>query len=428
MKSKIQKPIVLVFPFNLLSHYLRCLQLADAIRDDYDIYFARSDKYESWVEKAGFNTFSCDTFDPEWVMDCAKKFDFSWINERDLERILESQVACIRQLRPVAVLGDTAPTLKMAAEATRTPCFSLMNGYMTKYYKFVRKIAKAHPAAQFEEKLPPQLFEFMVKTGETFAFKQVHKPFKRLRKKQGLSKQRSYLDELEGDYNLICDLPVLFPQKNLPDNYLFLGPLFYRGNEKEHEIERFVDNGKYNILVSMGSSGDLEELAFLQNPDFANFNIVVAGDTNGVLTGPHILSKPFLNSSAIMSKMDLVFSHAGNGSIYQSLAFGVPLICKTSIFEQEWNLQGLAHLHLAGSLNGLETIEEIKNLVYFWMKKKGRPEFTTIRAKINLNESKRKFRQIFSSVIKPVKSSVNKSVHYERASYSRCRIRQSDWN
>lgn len=379
-----------------MSHYLRCLQLAEAISDLYDIRFAHSERYGEIVKKAGFQTFPCEGINPQEVMACAKNFDFSWINKDNLERVFQSQVECIQECKPAAVLGDTSPTLKMAAEATQVPYVSLMNGYMTKYYRFVRKIARAHPAVQFEDKLPPRLFDLMVKIGEKGAFRQVHKPFKKIRKKYGLSPQKMYLDELEGDHNLICDLPSLFPQKNLSSNYRFIGPLFYSGQESEQEVLRFLGKGKPNILLSMGSSGDFKKFSFLMGEAYKNINIIVAGNANGALQGNNILSRAFLNNCAILEKVYLMLCHGGNGTIYQSLAFGVPVICSTSIFEQEWNVQRIVDLNLGASLDNISKPEQIKNLISYWMGRKNNNELKSIKEQINLNESKKKFRDFWT--------------------------------
>ena len=36
------KKKILFFPFDFYSHFLRCFQLADAVREDFDVYFASS--------------------------------------------------------------------------------------------------------------------------------------------------------------------------------------------------------------------------------------------------------------------------------------------------------------------------------------------------------------------------------------------------
>ena len=389
-------PVMLVFPFELLSHYIRCLQLATAMRNDYDVYFVHSHRYAHLVEEAGFKTFACAAFNPNEVMACARKFDFSWMNYGTLQLIFLSQIESIKQYQPVAVLGDTAPTLKMAAEFCEVEYISLMNGYMTKYYRFVRQISKDHPAAHFQNKFPKTIFELMVQTGERATFQKVHQPFRKLRQKFGLRHLSMYLDELEGDYNLICDLPELFPQKDLPENYDFIGPLFYCGNEAEADIRRFLENGKPGILVNIGSSGDIEKFAFLSDPYFKRYNIVVAGNTNGVIKGEHVLYKPFINNSAILEAMDLVLCHGGNGSIYQALAFGVPVVCATSIFEQEWNVQRLVQLNLGASLDGITNLEEIKAVIQKWIPRKNSEPFQSIKEKINIASDRRHFQALFT--------------------------------
>lgn len=393
------KPTVLMFPFELMSHYSRCLQLADAIKDAYNVKIAYSERYNNLIRDAGIENFPCRTFNPDLVMQCSKNFDFSWLNLAELERVFREQVHCIERLEPVAVLGDTAPTLKMAAEATGTPYISLMNGYMTKYYSVVRKIASAHPAAQFEAKLPPNIFDFMVRVGEKVAFRQVHKPFKKLRKANGLAETKMYLDELEGDQNLLCDLPSFFPQKNLPTNYHFIGPLYYQANRKEEKVVQFLNNDKPSILVSMGSTGDLSSLAFLQNSDFASYNIVVAGASNGCFKAEHILSKAFLNNTAFLERIDLVLTHGGNGSIYQALAYGVPVVCRTNIFEQEWNVQRLQQLNLGAILPDATEPRKIIEWLAAWISRKRNGEFDNLKKEISVAGTKAAFRKIWDRLL-----------------------------
>src|SRR5690606_10563786 len=110
---------ILFFPFNLLSHYLRCLVLADTYdRNEYRIYFISSDEYNEFVFKHGYEVFSCKQFSASEVMRCSRRFDFSWLNPADLEEVMLDQVRAIRELNADLVIGDMAPSLKMAAEIT----------------------------------------------------------------------------------------------------------------------------------------------------------------------------------------------------------------------------------------------------------------------------------------------------------------------
>ena len=392
-------PAVLFFPFELLSHYLRCLHLAAAIRTRCAVYFLHSDRYTDLVSQAGFETFPGETINADEVMAAARRFNFSWLELHTLERVFHSQVDWIQRLEPVAALGDTAPTLSMAAEATRVPHVSLMNAYMTKYYQCGRRIPSVHPAARFQDRLPARVFEFMVRVGEGLAFRQVHRPFKELRRRNGLSSRRMYLDELEGEYNLICDVPWLFPQASLPANYRYIGPLYYQGEEPEEEIRDFLDNGRPSLLVSMGSSGDFSRVAFLNHVAFGDFNVVVAGNSRGVLQGGHMVEKPFLNSCAIMDRIDLVLCHGGNGTIYQALASGVPVLCVPTLFEQEWNVQGLVRSELGDYLDTTLKIDQLKTLIQSWMARKNNANFKQTRTQIQRTDSRGDFREFWDQTI-----------------------------
>jgi len=166
MKKETNKPVILFFPFDLLSHYSRCIQLAQSIQDKFEIYFSSSVKYNNLVFEAGFKKFDCETFDPQVVLEGSRKFKFSWLNYENLKRVFQSQVNAIQKYKPTIVIGDTAPSLKMAVEFTGIKHVSLMNGYMSKYYALTRKISKDHPAAKFQKDLPKTLFEKMTRTGE----------------------------------------------------------------------------------------------------------------------------------------------------------------------------------------------------------------------------------------------------------------------
>ncbi len=47
---------IIFFPFDMHSHYLKCLILAEAIQNDFDIYFTSSERYDALVTKQGYKT------------------------------------------------------------------------------------------------------------------------------------------------------------------------------------------------------------------------------------------------------------------------------------------------------------------------------------------------------------------------------------
>ncbi|MEJ5961868.1 glycosyltransferase [Pedobacter immunditicola] len=336
------KKILLFFPFNLLSHYLRCLVLADTYnKAEYSIYFLSSVSYDHFVLKHGYKTFDCLQFDVKHVMGCAKEFDFSWLNKPVLEKIMLAQVAAIKKLNADLVIGDVAPTLKMAAEITGIQYVSLLNGYMTRYYALNRKISKTHFTYKLLNGLPPLLVVWLTNIGENISFKKIQQPFNLLRLKYGLLPLPNYLCEIEGDVGLICDLPKLFPQKNLPSSFQFVGPLVYQYQEENSSWLTDIPSNKKVICISLGSTGDWTKLGFLNDSYYAKYTIVATGDTTKVLSAAHVVSRDFVNLAQLLKRSGLMICHGGNGTIYHGIINQVYMLCLSSHFEQEWNIDAL---------------------------------------------------------------------------------------
>ncbi|MBL7933544.1 MAG: hypothetical protein JNL60_16685 [Bacteroidia bacterium] len=341
---------ILIFPFDLLSHYLRCIELTK-LYPEAEIFFASSGKYDHHVQKAGHKCFDVEKFDSTEVMECAEKFDFSWLNKTDLERVFLSQVQAIKKLKPNRVIGDTSPTLKMAAEYCEVNYTALMNGYMSRHYACLRMLPQSHPGYPYLSKVPPNIRKVIVRFAEWISFRLVHKPFKELRRKYGLKYIFNYLSEMEGDLNLLCDDDYLFPQKKLPANYKMIGPLIYEGGENISDILKDLRADKKNILVCMGSSGDWKALQFLSSPLYNRFTIITAGDRDHIITGDHVVARPFLCLKSVLPHCSMLICHGGNGTIYHGLRNHLPILCLTSHFEQEWNVQRLEALNLGIHIN-----------------------------------------------------------------------------
>ncbi|WP_455369503.1 glycosyltransferase [[Eubacterium] cellulosolvens] len=376
------KPVLMIFPMNMLGHYLRCLEFCKRLGDKFHVLVAGSDRYNDLIKSAGFKNFQVEHFDPVTILNSILKFDFSWINIDDIKRVLSSQIKSIEEYKPYAVVGDVSLPLKMAAEKTCTKLISIQNGYMTKYYKFTRSVPSIHPGSQYSKKIPSWMFNRLVHVIEHSWLKSIHEPFRIIRKEMGLSKNQYYLDEFEGDLNLICDLPEFFPQSKQPSNYHYIGPLFHRGDEKENSIRDFLGDHEKNILVSMGSTGDWKNIDLLDDPSFKEYGIIVSGYRNPISSKSNIITKPFVNHSAIMDKIDVVICNGGNGTVYQALSYGIPVLCVTNIFEQEWNAKRVEEMKLGTFMNDLSDPDEVRSLVDFWIDRKGKSPFIEIKERI----------------------------------------------
>jgi UDP:flavonoid glycosyltransferase YjiC (YdhE family) len=365
------KPLILVFPFGLLSHYLRCIVLADHLKEKFTLKFAAHPEYSAFAEAEGYGMFECAYMNGNEAVSGIKDFDFSWLHEQNLEQTFLSQVKAIEKLKPVAVIGDSMPTLKMAAEYTGIKYISLMNGYMTRYFDGYRSLPKNHPVQKILKKLPEHLKQLFTVKGESIAFKRIHKPFRKLRNRYGLKKTKGYLEEIEGDYNLICDLPYLFPQKELPENFQVIGPLIYTGNKK-HTASLTIDPGKKTIYVTMGSSGNFKYVSFLNN-EYYIYNIICAGDKAKALNAAHIQHADFIPAENVLPYTGLIICHGGNGTIYQALLYKIPVLCRPYHFEQEWNADAVENKDLGRSIDNIACEDDYKTIIAEWIKCKQLP-------------------------------------------------------
>jgi UDP:flavonoid glycosyltransferase YjiC (YdhE family) len=394
--------VILFFPFDLLSHNLRCLQLAEAIRHDYEVKIAASARYNSFFKEAGIGIFPCQGIDPSLVMKSSKNFDFSWMRFDVLEQSFLNQVTAIRKYNPEAVVGDASFTLRLAAAYTNTPYVSVINGYMSRFYARTRRLPLTHPAAKFSDKLPENVFNKIIDFAERVSFRMVNRPFIQLARKYKTDKRKIFLQELEGDLTLIVDHPELFPQKNLPDNFKLIGPLYYESDKEEASLISVLGNGRKNILVSMGSSGDWEKIRVFASEKFHDFNIIMTPSVeiqkNGWFNVQHIYCKDFINVRSIIHKIDILICHGGNGTVYQGLQGNVPVLCIPDIFEQEWNLQGLEAIGLGERLENNE--DKIYKQIIHWIEKKDKNLYSDLSKEISVKDTQERFREVMTDFLK----------------------------
>lgn len=329
---------LLIFPFDILAHYVRCIELTKLYKESYEISFLYSPSYNHLVEKAGFKSFNCKTFCGKSVIKKAERFDFSWLNQHDIADISIEQYRAIIQHQPDLVLGDTMPTLKIACELTGVKYRSLLNAYMTNYYQPTRKLSRAHFAYPLFCLLPENFRNKAVSFFEALKMEDVHQPFKLIREELGLQEVDDFLSELEGDENLICDDIDIFKTLGLPSNFEVIGPLVTK-NEDQDDVLNEINPSKKTIAVCIGSYGNWKKLKWLESGEYNRYNIVVCGTNAHQLEADHIISKNWINLDIVLPQTSLFICHAGNGTVYKAIEHGCKMLFCTNHFEQEWNAQ-----------------------------------------------------------------------------------------
>lgn len=397
MKSLSTKPVLLFFPMDMLSHHLRCLQLADAIKSFATCIFA-TEKYSDLIKSRNYEAVYYTSLSSEMIIQMGQKNDSSWVSTKVFEPVLDSQIQIIKKIKPHFVVNDYSFTAHLAAEYLNIPCLSLINGLFSNQLAIQKPIPLSHPMARFSFVIPG----FVINGVQNIIFKMLHRPYRQIRKKLGLSlKNRTFMDEFKGDISLILDTNEFAPQTHLPPNTFFLGPIYHTDSKVEEAVLSRLDPNKKTLLVNMGSSGSVGQVRFLNDLYFSKYNVLVVGSHTDSLDAPHIIKEKFLSLESILPKVDLVFSQGGTGNIFQSLAHGVPVFCYPTFFEQDWNSLRVQELGYGLNLTSKEPLEDMRDLVERWSSKKEETKFRLLCESISVEKTKIRFQQIIQNLIQP---------------------------
>jgi UDP:flavonoid glycosyltransferase YjiC (YdhE family) len=155
-------------------------------------------------------------------------------------------------------------------------------------------------------------------------------------------------EAIEGDITLLADLPEFMPVvRDTPPSFRYTGPLLWDATIGLPPWFSKLQKGRPTVYFTMGSTGDTK---FFQEAVrvFGNTDFQILITTGGLAEIPNPPSNVFIAKyapgEALMAVSDVVVSHGGNGTIYQALSCGVPIIGFPTIFDQEVNMRRVAAL------------------------------------------------------------------------------------
>jgi len=356
---------LLFAPFDLLSHYLRCLSIANSLnKNEFEIVFLRSRHYNSFVEANGYRITDNTVNAYENVVSKASKFNFSWINKQSVRQTVDAFIQVVEVEKPDVLISDTFLGAKIVAEKLNLNHVALLNAYVTNYYAGLRDVPHHHKAIRFKKYVSPEKWERIVRSIEEMTLKQVHSPFRKLRLEWHLPPQNNLFDEFTGQYNLLCDDEDIFPLLTKPSCYEYIGPVLYNCFQHNPSLMTFLERYKHLPLlyITSGSSGKYIIPDILNVDELNDYAVIVAGYHEDA-DYKNILFRKFVNFDDVAPQVDLVICHGGNGSVYQALNAGKRIIAVPWIFEQEWNVQRFSQLGLCQVFYPDEKPDKLKKII-----------------------------------------------------------------
>jgi len=335
---------------NILAHVGRVLAIADALEsvDDVEVCFAASGKHASWLADSGREIYPVYTRDHSELLSKLVKGGNSFV-EKELSRYVEDEIRVLNLVKPDVVIGDYRPSLGISARLMGVPHVCINNAVWTKYCDF----KKFDPP---ESWLPTRIFgkklvNLFRPIGEKAVFKHYAAPFNAVCRKYDLPPFEDIRDCMSsGDLNLLADIPEFFPTVGLPSNFRYIGPILWEPEMPDPEWLSRIDPEKKTVYLTMGSTGPLKTMEGiakkLLDMDFQVVCTTATETLEGCEENGNLYSAPYAPGGKLCELADVVVCHAGNGTVYQALSHGTPVVAMPLFHDQEFNVQRVEALRL----------------------------------------------------------------------------------
>lgn len=285
------------------------------------MHFAQAEGFECVPAREPNYPYAWDRFVKHgWVLTA---FDLMRVRRwAPLDAILERQLELIDDLRPDMIIGDASVTVSTAAHIAGLPAAGVMNGYAT---AFVRNTSVFKPIIHAYNAgwLAPIRNTVYRKRGKT--------PVNALRLLQNMP--------------LISpDLPDLYSIPKKWSNWHFVGPIVSEPPVGLPDWFDELEDGTPNIYITMGSTGRLDEFLLRTYDALGQCPYRFIVTTGGQVSEQTQAQAPanfrfttYAPGSQLMARCEALIFHGGNGTMYQGLAAGVPMIALPSHLEQGLN-------------------------------------------------------------------------------------------
>ncbi len=339
-----RRKVLLFADGGFLAHTTRALEVGRAISRAYDheVVFCCSGPYAHLMADAGFAVHPIFTVDREVTLKLAQRaglVSLRWWQEV-AEESVASDLAALKTLRPDIVVGDLRMSLSTSARHAQIPYISITNAAWTSRYSERIHVPEGHLSTRIlGRKLSDAIFPKIKRLLVWYWAR----GYDAVRKRLNLPALDSLHELVEGDVTLLADVPEYFPITDSPLRYRYVGPILWRASLPRPEWLSRISRNRPTLYFTMGSTGDARFFAeAVKVFGGSEYQILITTGGLRVDLNPipdNIFVEEFADGDALMAVSDLVVSHGGNGTIYQALSHGVPLIGFPTMFDQEINLQ-----------------------------------------------------------------------------------------
>ncbi|MEJ2621483.1 MAG: glycosyltransferase [Candidatus Thiodiazotropha sp.] len=324
--EKAGKPRILFWGEELaLSHVVRPLVLADAVRDKYEIVFVTGGRYADLVDAYHLNHRRVWSLSTDLFMERLSKGKDGWTAE-EISRQVKDELRLIDELKPDLIVADLRWSLGTSAELTKTPYISIVNAYWAPYCT----LPVPTPEFPFVKLIGVRLSARLMPLLAPGIFRKLAKPFNVVRREYGLQEYGEYRDvAAHADRVVYPDLPALIATENLPGHHHYLGPVQWSPTSEPPSWWDNLPGDKPLIYVAMGSTGRLGVTEMLIEV-LEKMPVTVLLATSKRLTKrvypSNCYSADYLPGIEACHLSNLVICNGGAGSVYQAITGKTPVL------------------------------------------------------------------------------------------------------
>lgn len=359
---------ILMFPLSsVLAHVGRTVEIAKALRArGHETVFAGSDpghrgSHLHYAVSAGFRTVR--VLEPDWQWAWRRFHDhgapagvWDFLTHQKwapLDAILEDMIRVVEAEQPDLLLGDASIGVSTVGHILGLPAAGVLNSYNLQFFR------------------PHSLYRGLIRACNRLKWAPIRA---RVYRRFGVTPVNA-IELLEQIPLLSPDLAAFHDPRDTYPNWRPIGPLVFETPTPLPDWYDELDDGTTNVYITMGSTGLLEPLLRRCYETLAHSPYRFVVTTGGQVSDATIACAPanfrfayHAPGSAILRSSAAMVFHGGNGSMYQALAAGVPMLALPSHLEQHASIaaglrEGFARCHSARHISGRQLLREIETLM-----------------------------------------------------------------
>ena len=360
---------ILCLPYtHTYSHLSRPMAVAQVLAArGHEVIFAGDSPKMELLQARGFVTKELYEPDPDVLFSNIRSGKLKFVTEAELDKMIEADVELIRTVQPDIVLTDGRFSARLSVPVAGVPHAAIVNVSSTAYranpyIPMFEPVIGLLGAEASERKFSSSVRESCDTTLlcsvrrfvegvnlklEMAVFDTVMSAFAKRTRSFGLKRKVTATNCLAGtELTLLADIPEYFPVKGLPPHYHYVGPMVWSG---KHEIPdwwpmpEIEGDTRPFVYVCMGTTTipSLFETMFEMMEENNMRGVITTGGQYEGLPQDHpdIRVTTFIDGEIVLQKSSVVLCHGGNGTIYQALEQGVPLVGVPTIPDQQFNMR-----------------------------------------------------------------------------------------